>query len=169
MRLFQEHGFERVNTGQIAAAAEVSVPTFYAHFASKEHVVLQLPTQEEMAVLLAEQPADLPVAARIRRAVPAWLAQMGRDERADLLARWRVIASTPALRMRAAEFERTTAGMVAGALPTEPGESLSPADAVVVSAHLAAYTAGVLAWADCNGERELEELVQEAFAALDTG
>ena len=56
--------------------------------------------------------------------------------------------------------------MVADAFPAEPGATLRPADQIVVNAYLSAYTAGMLAWADCNGERKLEELVDEAFDAL---
>ena len=56
--------------------------------------------------------------------------------------------------------------MVADALPTVPGGALRPADAIVINAYMAAYTAALLAWADCNGERKLEELVDEAFGAL---
>jgi hypothetical protein len=78
-----------------------------------------------------------------------------------------VIADTPTLRMRAAEFERTTAGMVADALPGRPGATLPPADHVVVNAYLSAFTLGLLAWADGNGERKLEELIDEAFDALE--
>jgi AcrR family transcriptional regulator len=166
MQLFRERGFDRVNIGQLAAAAGVSVPTFYAHFPGKEHVVMQLPTAEQMAVLLAGQPTELPLATRLRRAAPAWLAQWSPEVRADMLARWKVIAATPALRTRAAEFERTTAGMVAGALPAEPGGSPSPAEAVVVNAYLAAFTSGLLAWADADGQDDLEKLVDAAFAAL---
>jgi hypothetical protein len=36
----------------------------------------------------------------------------------------------------------------------------------VVNAYLAAFTLGMLAWADCNGEHKLEELIDEAFEAL---
>jgi hypothetical protein len=36
----------------------------------------------------------------------------------------------------------------------------------VVNAYMSAYTAALLAWADCNGEHKLEELVDEAFEAL---
>ncbi|MFD2092505.1 TetR/AcrR family transcriptional regulator [Blastococcus deserti] len=164
--LFQQHGFESVSVGQIAREAGVSVPTFYAHYPSKEHVVMQLPTADDLAALLATQPADLPVADRIRRAAPAWFAQWSGDFRAAQLARWRIIASTPSLRTRAAEFERATAGMVADALPGKTGTSLGPGDAVVINAYLSALTAGVLAWADSNGEAELEQLVEEAFDAL---
>jgi AcrR family transcriptional regulator len=166
MQLFQEHGFERVNVGQIATGSGVSVPTFYAHYPSKDHLVMQLPTAEAIATLLAEGPSELPVGERIRRAAPQWFAQWDPEEREDMLARWRVIATTPVLRTRAAEFERTTAGLIVDALPSEPGASLRPADSIVVNAYLAAFTAGLLAWADCNGERKLEELVDEAFEAL---
>jgi hypothetical protein len=44
--------------------------------------------------------------------------------------------------------------------------TLRPADAIVVNAYLAAYTSGLLAWAECNGERSLEDILTEAFDAL---
>jgi AcrR family transcriptional regulator len=166
MELFQTLGFERVSVGQIASGAGVSVPTFYAHYPSKEHIVMQLPTAEDIAFIISGQPVDLPVAERIRLAVPLWLGQWTSEDLEAHLARWRVIATTPALRTRAAEFERTTAGMVTDALPTE-GAALKPGDAVVVNAYLSAYTAGVLAWADGNGERKIEEHIAEAFDALE--
>lgn len=166
MSLFQEHGFERVNVGQIASGAGVSVPTFYAHYPSKEHVVMALPTAEEVHALIAGQPSELPLADRLRRAAPLWFASWTPEFRDAVLARWQVIARTPALRMRAAEFERTTAGYITEALPAEPGAPVRPSDTIVVNAYLAAYTAGLLAWADGNGERKLEELVDEAFDAL---
>ena len=166
LNLFEEHGFEQVNVGQIAAGAGVSVPTFYAHYPSKEHLVMQLPTAEQMHSLLAGQPTELPVADRIRQAMPLWFASWSPEFREAQLARWRVIATTPVLRTRAAEFERATAGMVADALPGRPGITLPPADQVVVNAYLSAFTLGMLAWADGNGERKLEECIDEAFDAL---
>jgi AcrR family transcriptional regulator len=169
LRLLQEHGFDQVSVGQIAGGAGVSVPTFYAHYQSKEHLVMQLPTAHEFAALLADLPAELPLAERIRCAIPLWLAQWTPDFREDALVRWRIIAATPALRTRVATYERTSGGVVADALPTEPGQGSRSADAIVVNAYMCAFTAGLLAWADGNGERKLEELVQEAFDALPGG
>jgi AcrR family transcriptional regulator len=166
MRLFQENGFDRVNVAQIASAAGISVPTFYAHYPSREHLVMQLPTAGEVAALIAELPAELPLAERLRWAAPQWFASWTPEFREAVLLRWRVIAETPVLRTRAAEFERATAGLIADALPGHPGGTASPAEAVVVNAYMSAYTTGLLAWADCNGERKLEELVDEAFDAL---
>jgi len=166
LKLFQEQGFERVSVGMIASGAGVSVPTFYAHYPSKEHIVMQLPTAQEMHVLLAEQPAGLPTSERIRMAVPAWFASWSPEFREAQLARWKVIAATPVLRTRAAEFERTTAQMITDALPSE-GRAARPAESIVVNAYLSAYTAALLSWADCNGERKLEELMHEAFDVLE--
>ncbi|HZB22121.1 MAG TPA: helix-turn-helix domain-containing protein [Blastococcus sp.] len=167
LALFQEHGFDAVNVGRIVREAGVSVPTFYAHFPSKEHLIMQLPSTEDFTGLLAEFPADLPVATRFRQALPLWLAQWSPEFRQDALARWRIIASTPSLRTRAAQFERTAGHVVADAMPVEPGAPARSADTIVINAYMSVYTAALLEWADCNGERKLEELMDEAFEALD--
>lgn len=164
MALFHEHGFERVNVGQIAAGAGVSVPTFYAHYPSKEHVLMQLPTAEQMAGLLATQADELPLRDRLERIAPVWLAQWTPAEFEEILVRWRIIAGTPSLRTRAAEFERVTAGMIADALPGDT--ATRQADAILINAYLAAFTSALLNWAECNGERKLEELMDEAFSAM---
>ena len=166
MALFAEHGFDRVNVGQIAAGAGVSVPTFYAHYPSKEHIVMQLPTTEQMQALLATQPGELPLRERLARIAAVWLAQWGPGEREALLARWRVIAATPALRTRAAEFERISAEMISDVLPGEAGGSARRSETVLVNAYMTAFTAALLAWADGNGERKIEELLDETFEAL---
>jgi AcrR family transcriptional regulator len=166
MGLFVELGFERVNVGQIAGGAGVSVPTFYAHYPSKEHIVMQLPTAEQMAALLSTQPTELPLRDRLVGIAPIWLSQWSPDEREDMLARWRIIASTPALRTRAAEFERTTAEMIAAARAAETAAPLPQAEVILVNAYMAAFTSALLAWADCDGERKIEELMDEAFGAL---
>ncbi len=162
--LFVEHGFEQVSVGQIAKAARISVPTFYAHYASKEHVIMQLPTPADIAWLMSTQPASLPVAERILRAAPVFFEKFAEEDR--LLTRWLVIAGTPSLRARAAEFERTAAGLVADALPAEPGTSPTAAERIVVHAYLAAFTEGMLAWADAGGTTDLQDELSTAFAAL---
>lgn len=164
--LFQQQGFDAVNVGQIARAAEVSVPTFYAHYPSKEHIVMQLPTADEMSGLVAAVPTELPLHVRLRHAALLWFSAWSPEFREVQLARWRIIADVPGLRMRAAEFERTTAGLLGTAFGAHAGEPLRPAETIVVNAYMAAFTAGLLAWADSNGELKLEELIDEAFDAL---
>jgi len=167
LELFQEHGFDVVGIGQIAAAAGVSVPTFYAHYPSKEHVIMRLPSPEETASLLADQPAELPLGQRIRRSAVQMMAGIDGEAEAELAARWQVIASTPALRHRAAEFERATAAMVLESLARTSGQPIGPTDTVIAGAYLSAYTAGLLLWADSRGERALVACVEAAFDALE--
>ena len=166
LALFEDFGYEQVSVGRIAQRAEVSVPTFYAHYPSKEHLIMALPTAEQVDALLASQPGDLPLGARIRRALPSFLAQLPPEATMEMSSRWRIIAATPALRTRAAEFERETAGMIVQSLARSSGRAPGPTEIVQAGAALVAYTAALLAWADSNGERTLEETLAEAFQAL---
>jgi AcrR family transcriptional regulator len=166
LRLFQERGFDRVNVGQIAGAAEVSVPTFYAHYSSKEHVLMLLPAREDIAAVVAVLPQGLPLGERLKAAVALFLTGWDAEIRDNLLIRWRIIAEEPALRVRAAEFERTTAEYLITAIGSESGAPLGPHEVVIVHAYMAAYTAGLLAWARSGGERAVQDLIDEAFDAL---
>src|SRR4051812_37451774 len=98
LALFLEHGFDGVNVGQIARAAGVSVPTFYAHYPSKEHIIMQLPTAEEVAAIIAELPADLPFTERLRRGPGQFLAAWAPPVPAPPLVRWRGHAGPPGRR-----------------------------------------------------------------------
>jgi AcrR family transcriptional regulator len=167
MRLFAEHGFDRVSVAQIATAAGVSVPTFYAHFPAKEQVVLHVPSAEVVARLLGRQPAHLPLGDRMRAVVRDWFAGFGPEERAEMLARWRIVVGSPALRLRSAEAERSTAALVVDHLRETTGEA-GAADAVVVTAYVSAVNTVLVAWAQAEGRRSLEELTEEAFEALRT-
>ncbi|MGY2083548.1 TetR/AcrR family transcriptional regulator [Blastococcus sp. SYSU DS0539] len=165
VQLFEDEGFDQVSVGSIATAAGVSVPTFYAHYPSKEHLVMRLAAPEEVAALIAAQPAELPLAVRIRRAAVDSLSGIAGEDRAQLHARWQIIAGSPALRHRAGEFDRITATMAAEALAE--GGPPRTADLVVASAYLAAYTTGLLVWADSGDETALEQCVEAAFEALE--
>ncbi|MGY1811190.1 TetR/AcrR family transcriptional regulator [Blastococcus sp. SYSU D00820] len=163
MDLFRQRGYEHVSVGDIATAAGISVPTFYAHFPSKEQIVLPLPRREEIDAVLAGQPAEQPVVDRIRGAMRAWLSAFQGPEREELLDRWRIVVSTPGLRNRAAEYERATAGLVVDALP-EQGTELAAQLAVTLL--LSAYTQILVHWAESDGRRELEEVTEDVLATL---
>jgi AcrR family transcriptional regulator len=167
MRLFEEHGFEQVSVGQIATAAGVSVPTFYAHFPNKDQVVIVPISPRTITELVAGQPEGLPPADRVRKAVHAFFAGYGGEERDALLARWRIIARTPSLRRRSTEYERTHAALAAAALAADDaGSQTSAALEVVAAATLAAATWAVLAWAEADGREPLDALFDQAFEAL---
>ena len=167
MRLFQERGYDRVSVSDIASGAKVSVPTFYAHYENKEHIVMQMPTQEEVDQVLASTPADLPVGQRVREGILAWIAHYQQPELDQLLARWRIVVATPGLRNRAAEFERATAGLVSDAFKTEARPDSSPVTTeVVVTASLSAYTQIILRWAEGDGRHPLPEVAEDVLDAL---
>jgi AcrR family transcriptional regulator len=166
MRLFTQHGFDQVSVAQVAEAADVSVPTFYAHFPSKEQVLIQLPTGEEIAAVLATQPAGLTAAARMQRGIRDWFAQVGPAELDEVRTRWRVVADSPSLRVRAAGYERATAALVLDALRSARGCAAVPAEEVVVTAYMAVLTAVLLAWATDDSGHSLVDLADEAFEIL---
>lgn len=166
MRLFTEHGFDQVSVAQIAAVAGVSVPTFYAHFPGKEQVVMPVPSGEEVAAVIAGLPVDVPLAERMQRAIRAWFGQFDGTQLGEVLARWRVVAASPSLRIRAAEYERATAALVLAALPPGRDGGAVRADDVVVTAYMAVLTAVLLAWAADGGRQPLGDLADEAFDTL---
>ncbi len=164
MRLFRARGFDAVAVGDIAAAARVSVPTFYAHYESKDHLILALPSPAEVELVFRSVPDHLPPVERVRAGMVAALVDGPFEAQDKVLERWRIIAASPGLRMRAAGFERATAEMVLQVLPEDV--AADPATRVTVSAMFAAYTQVLLRWAESDGARPVQEVVDEVMDAL---
>ena len=162
MELFTELGYEEVPISRLASAAGVSVQTFYAHYAGKDELIMALPVRAEVDALVATVPADQPLRERTGSAITGFVRGLTGDRAAVALARWRVIAQTPRLRYRAAEYERATAQLFLDAL----GVADDPTATVVVTAHLSAYTQALLRWGESDGELPLAEVVEEALDAL---
>ncbi|WP_166509659.1 TetR/AcrR family transcriptional regulator [Blastococcus sp. TF02-8] len=162
--LFTDEGFEQVSVASIAAAAGVSVQTFYAHYPSKEHVVMNLLLPEQIATLFGAPPADRTLGERISETVVGAMSAFDTEQRAQLLTRWRIIAGTPSLRHRVGEFDRVTALMVAES--RTGGGPVRPVDLVIAGAYFSAMTTALLGWADGDGERDLRECLVEAFDVL---
>jgi AcrR family transcriptional regulator len=162
MELFAELGYEEVPISRLASAAGVSVQTFYAHYAGKDELIMALPERADIDALIASVPADRPLRERTSSAILGFVRGLSDDRAADALARWRLIARTPRLRYRAAEYERATAQLFLDTLDVAD----DPAAAVVVTAHLSAYTQALLRWGESDGELSLAAVVEEALDAL---
>lgn len=164
--LFARHGYEATSVGEIAAAAGVSVPTFYAYFRTKEHVVFPDQDLVRIAGLLHEQPADLPLLERVRRGLQRAVATLSPTEARSLLDRWRLALTVPALRSRGSDRETASTAALVDELGVDLATSGGAAQVVVISACMTASTTAFLRWAATDGERPVSELIDEAFDAL---
>ncbi len=164
--LIAERGYDAVSVADVAEAADVSVPTFYAYFRTKEHVVLPDQDLDWIRTHLARTPADLPLPERIRLGLHAIVGEIEEHARAESVRRWQLVRAEPVLQRRAYERERASAGSLAEVLGVDLATSEGAADVVVLSACLSASTTAFLRWAETGGTRPLAELIDEAFAAL---
>ena len=99
LRLFVERGYEAVKVEDIAAAVDVSERTFFRYFASKEEVLWpdQDERREEFAAVLAARPQDETPLDCLRHAAVA-SAEAYQAQGREMLARFRLLTQTPALR-----------------------------------------------------------------------
>jgi AcrR family transcriptional regulator len=113
-RLFAEQGFDQVTVAEIARAAEVSEPTVFNYFPTKEDLVYQRMEafQEEMLAAIRNRPTDQSLVAAFGDfilEVRGLLASEDEQDIKHLTALVRVIAESPALLAREREvFERYT-------------------------------------------------------------
>lgn len=98
LRLFTERGFDAVTINEIAAVAEVAKATLFAYFPSKESLVLQGVGQDDLAGIVAGRPAGQSALQALRAHYRTLAAtRMAEVDRADVIARMRVIFESPAL------------------------------------------------------------------------
>ncbi|WP_084468877.1 TetR/AcrR family transcriptional regulator [Nocardiopsis trehalosi] len=104
--LFLESGFDRVPVAAVAAAAEVSKPTLFAYFPTKEDLVLHRIADHETEaarVVRARAAGESPLAALRRHLLDALDRRdpvTGLCDTPDVLAFQRLLYSTPALLAR---------------------------------------------------------------------
>ncbi len=99
MALFQARGFTAVTVDEIAEAADVSKPTFFNYFATKEDVVIAW--QDKFALTLAEAVASRPAQETLPEAVEAAMADaLIRAATPESAAITALIRATPALTAR---------------------------------------------------------------------
>ncbi|MEU9305394.1 TetR family transcriptional regulator [Streptomyces sp. NPDC048269] len=128
LELFLERGFDAVSVADVAAAAEVSKPTLFRYFPSKEDLVLDrfADHQDEVARIVRDRPAGLgPVAAvhaHFLEALDRRDPITGLCDHPDVLAFQRLLYSTASLESRLAlytarEVELLAEVLGAGAAP----------------------------------------------------
>ncbi|MFJ1705124.1 TetR family transcriptional regulator [Kitasatospora sp. NPDC088346] len=101
--LFLANGFDQVSVAEIAAAAEVSKPTLFRYFATKEELVLHRLSDHlgEAARVVRERPPGLPPLAALERHQLERLAAhdpvTGLNDHPEVLAFMRLVYDTPGL------------------------------------------------------------------------
>jgi len=167
--LFSREGFDQVTINDLAAAAGVSRSTFLRYFATKEDAVLGvLDAQgEQLAEALRARPAHEDDWTALRRAFDALVAHYRQDP-AGALAAARLILDTPALCARSLEKQSGWRPALALVLAERGGRAGSAAlgPSVRAAAAVDCLNIAVDRWTRSEGRLGLDDLLDEAFAAL---
>ncbi|MET8043809.1 helix-turn-helix domain-containing protein [Micromonospora sp. NPDC005215] len=167
VRLFSERGYDATTVHHVAEAAGVSPMTVYRHFPTKEDLVLLDERGQLVAERIAAAPAAQPLVRRIGGALIESAATLtGGNHREFLLARLRLMISTPALRAKHLDNQYALQQVIVAAVgddATDPDTAFRVQAAA--SACLAALHTAVVRWAEDDGRGELPELIATAFNA----
>ncbi|MFG2335505.1 TetR family transcriptional regulator [Streptomyces yangpuensis] len=166
LRLFLTQGFENTTVEQIAAEAGVSHMTFFRYFPTKESVVESDDYDPLIARIIQERPAHESDLVALREALLQGLREVYGVGQEALLARTRLILTTPALRARTWDNQYATQLLFAQALEARAPEGDELARRVAAAAALATVTTALAAWVEGDGARALPDVVDEAFRAL---
>ncbi|MFD5087602.1 TetR family transcriptional regulator [Kitasatospora sp. NPDC058201] len=169
-RLFAELGYENTTVDRIADAAEVSQSTFFRYFATKEDVVLTDEYDPAMIAALLARPTDEPFLRSCREALTGLIRTLVRDEREELLVRMRLVTEVPALRARMRDTANDPQQLYLTVLMRRAGVQEPTFAMRITAASLgAATTEAVLRWAESGGTEDMAELVDRAFAIMESG
>ncbi|MFF1610952.1 TetR family transcriptional regulator [Amycolatopsis sp. NPDC058278] len=164
LQLYEQRGFDRTTTAEIAARAGVTERTFFRHFPDKREVLFdgEATLRADLTRSVADAPEGLPPLEVLIRAFRKAGSRL-EENRPFAEPRLAVIAATPALRERDLAKAAAMADALAAALRERGvGDRLAALAAHVgwVTFH---HAAG--AWIR-ESERSLDEHLDEAFADL---
>ncbi|MFJ8437074.1 TetR family transcriptional regulator [Kitasatospora sp. NPDC094019] len=169
--LFLDRGFEQVSVAEIAAAAEVSKPTLFRYFATKEELVLHRFADhlgEAGRVVRDRATGVTPLDALEHHQLAALAAhepQTGLNDEPEVLAFLRLVYETPALSGQLLDYVDADADALAEALDPDRGiaAQLFAAQYVAVRQVLART-----AWARLAGGQDIAEAGPQAVAETAT-
>ncbi|MEH0552177.1 TetR/AcrR family transcriptional regulator [Streptomyces sp. B21-101] len=174
VRLFTERGYDATTVTDVAEAAGVSPMTVYRHFPTKEDLVIFDHHGQSVAERIAALPAAPPLVRRIGNALVDSAAALTRGGAGDeptaderfLLARLRLMISTPALRARHLDNQYALQQVIVDALTDDATDSDAAFRAhAAASACLAALHTALVRWAEDDARTPLPELVARALTA----
>lgn len=170
MTLFLERGFDATTVDQIAEAAGISRRSFFRYFEAKEDVVLGdlAALGERVRDALQARPAEESAWVALRAAFTAL--RDPRQSPAAVLAVAQMYHDAPSLRARHLEkhlhWQELLAPDVEKRLGIASPSRADPRARAVVAAALACLDTAVEAWRESGGDADLEELFDQAVAAV---
>lgn len=166
LQMFLDKGYDSTTVEEIAAAAGVSHMTFFRHFRTKEAVVQSDDYDPFIAELIADRPPQEEPLTALHRALAEGLAAVYTADRDLLLARTRLVLTTPALRAHMADSQYATERLFTEALAARGDTEITFELRVNSAAALAGLTVALTSWVDSAGAEDLPRLVDRAFHAL---
>nr|WP_253267722.1 TetR/AcrR family transcriptional regulator [Streptomyces asoensis] len=167
--LFRREGFEKVTVNDLAAASGVSRSTFLRYFGSKEDAVLGAVDGqgEQVADAVRARPAGEDDRTALRRALDT-VTESYRQAPDGALAMSRLIMETPALGARTLEKQNGWRPVIAQALAErgDPSRPTALGPLVRAAAAVDCLNIAVNHWTASDGHLDLDDLLDEAFAAL---
>jgi AcrR family transcriptional regulator len=166
--LFLEHGFDHVSVTDIAAAAEVSKPTLFRYFATKDDLVLHrfADHQGEAARVVRDRQLGLPPITALHRHFLAGLDRYdpvtGLNDHPEVVAFHRLVFSTPSLAGRLTQYMLDDEEALAAALGPGIGARLQAAQVLAVQRVLARAN-----WQKIASGRTALDVQPEAIADAD--
>ncbi|CAA0122112.1 Nucleoid occlusion factor SlmA [Mycolicibacterium vanbaalenii] len=173
LRMFAEHGFDKVTTEAIAEEVGISPSTFFRHVPSKEHLLLGA-TQRGRAKIVANfhaRPRDEDVVDSLAAAILARTSQFVDDD--ETLELWRrAMASAPAELRRASLLDREDYDELIGAVARRWDDTVPAADmraGVLVRAAVAAVEYAYEWWLAYGQSESLHGLTEQALQLVTRG
>jgi AcrR family transcriptional regulator len=166
--LFLTRGFDRVSVTDIAATAEVSKPTLFRYFATKEDLVLHRIADhsgEAARVVRDRQPGVPPLTAlhrHFRAGLDRYEPVTGLNDHPEVVAFHRLVFTTPSLAGRVARYLLDDEEALAGALGPGIAARLRAAQVLAVQRVLARTN-----WQKIADGRTARDVHPEAVADAD--
>ncbi|MDR3474593.1 MAG: helix-turn-helix domain containing protein [Devosia sp.] len=167
LELFERLGYGATTIEQVAAEAEISAPTIYRHFGTKERLVLWDEYDPLLLAAIGERLKQQPPLQAIRSGLVAALDGIYAQDAARLLRRARLLAAYPDLRAaNAAVVDQLRRNIAALALNSPFIGSRFDAE-ILASTVVGTFEAAVEEWLRTEGRASLRAIFDEAFERLE--
>ena len=170
MDLFTRQGYDRTTVEEISRAAQIGRSTFFRYFSGKEEVVFWDEYDDLLVADLAAQPDATQPIDLVRHVISQVYSLALREAHDSLLARNRLIFSTPSLRSALATWTYEIIDRIAPIVAVKTGRPPDDLQArIAVAAALSAFTEILRHWAAHDGRDDLTALANSGIDVLAAG